>query len=150
MYLDESGIERYVYREYGRSPIGQPVMGKISGKKYKRTSIVAGLCCGRIIAPMQFDGTMNSTLFEFWFANTLLLSLEPGSVIVLDNARFHRKNALEQLAAQAGCSVLFLPPYSPDLNPIEKFWAWLKAMLKKILPEFSSLDDAISHCFKLV
>jgi len=92
---------------------------------------------------------MDSRLFEYWFRTMLLPSLEAGSVIVMDNARFHRKNTLHDLAGEAGCRILFLPPYSPDLNPIEHFWACLKAHLRYILPRFHSLDDAIVDCFKV-
>jgi len=145
--VDETGIDQYLYRPYARAPRGLPVYGKISGRKYERTSIVAGQCQNRIAAPLQYSGTMDSVLFEFWFSTMLIPSLKEGSVVVMDNARFHRKIVLCELAAMVGCQVLFLPPYSPDLNPIEHFWAWLKMRLRKILPDFNSLDDAISSCF---
>lgn len=149
MYVDETEIDQYLYRPYARSARGRPVLGKVSGKKYKRTSIVAGLYNKKIVAPLQYSGTMDSMLFEFWFETILLPCLEAGSVIVMDNARFHRKSVLTELASQVECHVLFLPPYSPDLNPIENFWAWLKARLRNILPSFDSLDDAITDCFNL-
>lgn len=147
MYVDETGIDQYLYRPYARAARGIPAQGMISGKKYKRTSIVAGQCGKRILAPLQYSGTMDSALFAFWFQTMLLPSVEAGSVIVMDNARFHQKKVLAELAEQACCQVLFLPPYSPDLNPIEHFWAWLKASLRKILPLSLSLDAAISDCF---
>lgn len=149
VYVDETGIDQYLYRPYARSPRGMAVQGKFSGKKYKRTSFVAGQCGKDILAPMQYSGTMDSKLFGFWFQNILLPSVKPGSVIVMDNARFHQKRTLCEMAQQAGCRVVFLPPYSPDLNPIEHFWAWLKARLRKILPSFYSLDDAVVDCFKV-
>jgi transposase len=84
-----------------------------------------------------------------WFQNILLPALVCGSVIVLDNARFHQKKTLAELAGQYKCHVLFLPPYSPDLNPIENFWAWLKSRLRKVLPCFDSFDDALTDCFNV-
>ena len=149
VYADETGIDQYLYRPYARAARGVPVQSAVSGKKYKRTSIVAGQCEKRILASLQYSGTMDSVLFAFWFQTMLLPSVKAGSVIVMDNARFHQKKVLLELAAQACCQVLFLPPYSPDLNPIEHFWAWLKAKLRKILPQFQSLDDAISDCFTM-
>ena len=116
---------------------------------YERTSFVAGKCEKQIIAPLQYSGTMDSALFNLWFETMLLPSVKVGSVIVLDNARFHQKKVLCELAEKAQCHVLFLPPYSPHLNPIEHFWAWLKERLRKILPLFRSLDDAILDCFNV-
>jgi transposase len=147
VYVDETGIEQCLYRPYARAAKGQPVYGQISGKKYKRTSIVAGQCDGRIVAPLQYSGTMDSALFLLWFITMLLPCLIPGSVIVMDNARFHCKSKLLTAAHAAECRIIFLPAYSPDLNRIEHFWAWLKARLRNILPLFSSLDDAITDCF---
>ena len=104
---------------------------------------------GKILAPFQYDGTMDSKLFEFWFSNRLLPSLEQGTVIVMDNASFHSKKRLLSVAQSVGCRLLFLPPYSPELNPIEKFWAWLKRFLRKVLPDAPSFDDALYTAFQL-
>ena len=90
---------------------------------------------------------MNSQLFEFWFA-LLLIVIESGSVIIMDNASFHRKKVLKKMAADAGCRVIFLPPYSPDFNPIEKVWANLKKFLRNQLTLFESLSDAVFHYFE--
>ena len=95
---------------------------------------------------MEYGGMTDSILFEFWFENCLLNEVESGSVIILDNATFHRKSVLANLAWQKNCKVLFLPPYSPDLNPIEKKWAWLKKKLRCILPAFDSLEQALVCC----
>ena len=102
------------------APRGQKVVAQISGKKFKRVNFAAGICMGKWVAPIEYNGTTNSALFELWFEKCLLREVKPGSVIVLDNATFHRKSVLPALAQRYGCSVLFLPPYSPDLNPIEK------------------------------
>ena len=103
----------------------------------------------KILAPFQYSGTMDSSLFEFWFSNQLLPSLDKDTVIVMDNASFHSKKRLFSAAQNAGCKLLFLPPYSPDLNPIEKFWAWLKRFLRKILPSAASFNDALVTAFQL-
>ena len=94
------------------------------------------------------EGSQAQT-FESWFARMPPPGLKAGSVIVTDNARFHRKAVLGEMARGRGCRVLFLPPYSPGLNPIENLWAWLKARLGKILPSLDSLDEAIKDCFKV-
>jgi len=150
VYVDECGVDQYLYREYAYAPRGQKVVAEISGKKFKRTNFAAGICLGEWVAPIEYEGTTNSAFFEFWFEHCLLQEVKPGSVIVLDNATFHRKTVLPGLAQRHGCSVLFLPPYSPDLNPIEKKWAWLKKKLRKILPHFDSFELAVQNCFQVV
>lgn len=148
MYVDESGFDRHYFRLFCRAKVGVKVKEKVSGKRYKRTSIVAGQVNGKIIAPLQYDGTMNYTLFEWWVENMLIKELPENSTIIMDNATFHRKNTLPALAERYGHTVIFLPPYSPELNPIENFWAWLKKKLRKILPTFNgSFDEALTDCF---
>ena len=126
-----------------------PEYTSASGKEYP-TGALAVWDGDKVVAPLQYDGTMDSRLFRFWFETMLLPSVCADSVIVMDNARFHQKKALREMAERFGCRVLFLPPYSPDLNPIEHLWAWLKSTLRKILPQFVSLDHAIADCFMLV
>ena len=120
----------------------------ISGKRYARESFVAGLNEGQIIAPFCYTGTCDTTLFNFWLANLLLPALTPGHTLVMDNATFHKSEETRQLINNAGCQLLFLPPYSPDLNPIEKCWANIKAKIKKVIAQFSSLSDAIDYVFQ--
>jgi Transposase and inactivated derivatives len=148
VYVDECGIDRYLYREYARAPRGQKVHTKINGRKFTRVNIMAGICQGKWVAPLQYNGTTDSVLFEFWFTNCLLKEVGENSIIILDNATFHKKSVLPNLARRYGCEVLFLPPYSPDLNPIEKKWAWLKRTLRNILHNFVSLDDALWSAFQ--
>ena len=149
VYVDETGIDQCLYRKYARAPRGEKVIAKINGRKFKRTNIIAGLCRGTWIAPLEYTGTTDSTLFEFWFESCLLKEVGAGTIIILDNATFHKKTVLPILAEKYHCEVLFLPPYSPDLNPIEKKWAWLKRRLREILQFYSSFDDAICGIFKV-
>ena len=93
---------------------------------------------------------MDAQLFEHWFEFCLIPQLKPASTAVMDNASFDNKKRLALIAEKYGHRVLFLPPYSPELNPIENFWSWLKGKLKKILPEYSNFDDALCYCFNVV
>ena len=138
-----------MYREYGYALRGQKVFGRIRGQKYKRCSIVAGKMGNKIIAPFQYSGTMNGKLFNFWFSKMLLPSIDKGTVIVMDNAKFHSPKILIHLVEKAECKLIFLPPYSPEFNPIEKFWAWLKRYLRNVLPSVSSFDFALFNAFQL-
>lgn len=92
---------------------------------------------------------MNSELFEDWFKKKLVKSLAKGSTIIMDNASFHRKKKLANLARRHGVKLLFLPPYSPDFNPIEKTWANMKRALIDILPDAESLQNAIYGYFMI-
>ena len=149
VYVDETGIDQCLYREYARAPRGERIKAKISERKFKRTNIVAGICQGEWVAPLEYSGTTDSALFEFWFEHCLLKEIKPGSVIVLDNASFHGKSVLHTLAAKHGSTVLFLPPYSPNLNPIEFRWAWLKRKLREIVHRFDSFDLALQAAFQV-
>ncbi|MDR1067086.1 MAG: transposase [Clostridiales bacterium] len=103
-----------------------------------------------VLSPLQFNGTMDDRLFEFWFENCLLRECPSNSVIVMDNAAFHRKKRLISLAESSKHKIVFLPPYSPEYNPIEKFWAWLKRKLRKELSYFDSFDDCLRYCFNSI
>ena len=131
VYIDETGFDTYFYREYGRSLKGQLIRGKISGRRYQRISLVAGLTNGELIAPMTYEDTMTSDFFEAWFQKFLLPTLNTPSVIIMDNARFHRMGKLELLCEEFGHKLLPLPPYSPEYHPIKKTWAHIKKHLEK-------------------
>ena len=148
-YVDEFGIDTYLYREYGYSPQGRRIFWLVCGKKYKRLGIVAAKIGNKILAPLQYSGTMNSKFFEFWFSDQLLPSLKKGTVIVMDNASFHSKKRLCSAVRAAHCKLIFLPPYSPERSLAEKFWSQLKRRLRNILPFSPSLDDALHTAFKL-
>jgi len=80
--------------------------------------------------------------------NFLLPALRPGYILIMDNAAFHKSEQTKLLIENAGCQLLFLPPYSPDLNPIEKFWANLKKKIKRIIKNFSTLAEAVDEAFR--
>ena len=147
VYIDETGFDRYFYRPYGRTLRGQVVKGKISGKRYARISLVAGLVGKQLIAPMTYKETMTSDFFEAWFECFLLPSLKTRSVIIMDNARFHRMSRLKELCESEGHRLLPLPPYSPDYNPIEKTWAHMKKHLRKVLPNYNTFSEAVMSLF---
>ena len=124
-------------------------MANISGKRYARTSIIAGLQNNTLIAPLVFKGYCDTDVVYTWVKEVLLPSIKLGSVIIWDNASFHKSEKLQNLIEAGGSHLLFLPAYSPDLNPIERFWSALKARIRRLLIDALSLDDAIDQAFKM-
>lgn len=129
-------------REYGYAPAGEIVVGEVTGKKSEKVNIVAAKCGDEIIEAHEYGCNMNSKLFEFWFM-MLRGCVAVGSFLIMDNARFHRPAVLHAMARRAGCHVVFLPAYSPDLNPIEHEWANLKAFLRSHRRDFDSTSQAV-------
>jgi hypothetical protein len=117
----------------------------VYGKKFKHLSIVAGKSGDKIAAPMIYSGT--SLLFETWFKECFCPEIA-GNICVMDNATIHRKTRLFEIAKKFNVILIFQPAYSPDLNEIEKFRAWLKNKLKSVLHSFDNLLDALC-CFQL-
>lgn len=146
--MDESGIDSYIYRQRGRSSRGIPLIGEISGKRFTRESFVAAKCGSEILAPMCFQGTCNTLMFDAWIEQFLMPVLKPGQVVIMDNASFHKSKKTKELIESAGASILFLPPYSPDLNPIETFWANLKKKVRCYLEKLKNLSDSIDFAFQ--
>ena len=99
---------------------------------------------------MIYKCGMNSEIFNFWLEYHLLPEIPENSLVVMDNASFHKSEKTKELAEKFSCRPLFLPPYSPDLNPIEKFWAFLKAKIKKIADGIKSLSVCIETVFQTI
>jgi len=147
VYVDESGLEESLRREYGRSPKGQNVPDDITGKRRRRISIIAGLSQGIPIAPWYFEGYCNTEVILIWVEKVLLPCLKEGMTVIWDNASFHKSPKIKDLIEKAGCKLLFLPPYSPDLNPIEQWWSALKARIRRIRQGKMTLKRAICKVF---
>lgn len=148
MFLDESGIDKFLHRDYARSPMGKQVFSDIKGKKYQRVSMLAAECEKRILAPLVFEGTCDAKLFNKWLEEWLLPELKEGQVVIMDNYSIHKSAKTQELIESVGCRLLFLPPYSPDLNPIENTWAVIKSRVKKISKFCSDFHGAIDLAFQ--
>lgn len=126
VYMDETGFAPGTSRGHGYSHTGQRIYGDVDSQSRPRTSLIGGYRNGKLIAPVLFNGNCNTDTTNVWLKAHLLPVLKPDSVIVMDNASFHKSQETRDIIKAAGCFVLFLPPYSPHLNPIEKLWANIK------------------------
>lgn len=126
VYIDESGFAHSAERHYGYAPRGKKVYGLRSGNRRPRASLIAARIGNALAAPMLFDGTCNAAVFNTWLARELAPILNETMVIIMDNATFHKSAATREIIHTTGAELLFLPPYSPDLNPIENTFGTLK------------------------
>ena len=130
VFLDETGASTNMIRRYGRCPRGERLVDATPWGHWKITTFVAGLRSSGIIAPLVLDGPMTGEVFRAYVEQMLAPALRPGDVAVMDNLAAHKVAGVREAIQAAGASVLYLPPYSPDLNPIEQLFAKLKAMLR--------------------
>ena len=118
------------------------------GHQTERVSIISWWWNGMTIAPMIFEGYCNAKVVCDWIEKMLLPELIPGQILIMDNASFHPKERIRELLAKAGCEVIFLPTYSPDLNKIEKFWARLKLYVAQLMSDGESLISALNTALR--
>jgi len=153
VFVDESGLNREYRRLYARAKRGVKVHEKRSGKRLRRTNIIAGLVYGehaeKHIAVQSYEHTTTAAFFEDWFEFELIPLLPENALVIMDNASFHRKRVLYDIASRYGVNLLFLPPYSPDFNPIEHSWANFKKWLRYNSWRFPLFDFALDYYFAL-
>lgn len=131
VFLDETWVKTNMTRLRGWCPCGTPLLAKVPHGHWKTLTFLAGLRHDRIVAPLVLDGPINGAAFTAWVEQALVPTLAPGDVVILDNLGSHKGQAARRAIRQAGAHLLFLPPYSPDLNPIEMMFAKLKALIRK-------------------
>ena len=126
VYFDESGFKRHSYRRHGWARRGQIIYGDVSGNNRKHTNLIMAQRNGRWLAPETFEGTCNALCVNEWLEKKLMPLLDRPSVIVMDNAPFHKKKQIAAILRKKGHVMLPLPPYSPDFNPIENSFGAIK------------------------
>jgi transposase len=131
VFLDETWATTNLTRSHGRALKGCRCIGSAPLGDWQTTTFVAGLRHQRLTAPMVVDGPMDGELFLAWVEQFLCPTLRGGDIVILDNLSSHKVEGVQDAIAAVGATVLYLPPYSPDLNPIEKLFAKLKTLLRK-------------------
>ena len=131
VFIDETWTSTSMTRRYGRAPRGQRCIASAPHGHWQTTTFVAGLRHQQLTAPLVADGPMDGEMFLAYVRQFLCPTLRPGDIVILDNLNCHKVAGVKDAIAAAGAMLLYLPPYSPDLNPIEKLFAKLKALLRK-------------------
>ena len=131
MFIDETSTNTKLTKRTGWAPHGQRYRTHAPFGSWKTQTFIAGLRCHGLVAPWIINRPMNRRLFEVYVATQLAPTLAPGDVVILDNVAFHKSETAEALVRASGAWLLFLPPYSPDLNPIEMAYSKLKQLLRK-------------------
>lgn len=131
VFIDETWTSTKMARSHGRAPKGERLRASIPHGHWKTTTFVAGLRLCGMVAPMVLDGPINGISFQAYVDQVLVPALKPGDIVVMDNLGSHKKSGVREAIEAAGASLLYLPPYSPDFNPIEKAFSKFKAKLRK-------------------
>jgi transposase len=131
IFIDETWVKTNMTRTHGWAKCGERLIDKVPHGHWKTTTFLAALRHDRIEAPCLFDGPINGERFLAYVQQVLVATLRPGDIVILDNLGSHKSKAVRTAIRRAGAKLIFLPKYSPDLNPIEKAFAKLKAHLRK-------------------
>jgi len=151
IFLDESGITTSMTRLRARCLGGKRIHEAAPGGHWKIMTILGAMSLGGMIATMTIEEATDAEIFLAYVEQVLCPALKPGDVVVMDNLSAHKVNGVQKLIEQAGAEILYLPPYSPDFNPIEKAWAKLKQLLRSAKARTQeALDQAITEALGLI
>lgn len=134
VFVDESGANTKMTRWYGRSPSGQRLVAAVPYGHYETSTLIAAICLQGPRAPWLFEGAMNGEMFLAWVRQGLAPTLDENDLVIMDNLATHKVAGVNQAIAEVGARLLYLPPYSPDFNPIENLWSKVKGILRSLAP----------------
>jgi transposase len=152
IFLDESAVNTAMTPTHGRAPVGERVVDSAPRNYGEQTSIVGALSFGRgLLATMTLTGAVDTLAFDAYLTRMLRPRLRKGDVVVLDNLNVHKASQVEQVAAERGARVIWLPPYSPDFSPIEQCWSKIKTCLRAAKARTrEELEKALAQAIKLI
>lgn len=130
VFVDESGANTKMTRLYGRAPVGERLVAHVSHGHYQASTLIAAVRLRGPCAPWLFEGTMDGEMFLAWVRQGLVPTLQPEDWVILDNLATHKVAGVREALEAAGARLLYLPPYSPDFNPIENLWSKVKQSLR--------------------
>ena len=149
VFIDETAVTTKMVRLYGRSPRGVELIGRAPFGKWETVTFVAALRHNKMAAPMVIDGAMNAEMFLAYVEQCLVPTLRRGDIVIMDNVSVHKVAGVREVIEAREAILLYLPPYSPDLNPIEQFFSKLKAILRKAAAcTIKNLWAVIASCLK--
>ena len=134
VFVDESGAHTQFTRRYGRCPVGQRLVCPVPHSHYQTTTMIAAVRLSGPSAPWLFAGAMDGEMFLAWVRQGLVPTLQTQDVVILDNLATHKVAGVREAVEAAGARLVYLPPYSPDFNPIENLWSKVKAILRRLAP----------------
>jgi transposase len=147
VFVDETGTHVEMTRLYSRSLVGQRAYGKVSRRHRVNLTVIGAIALDGVRALMAHEGGTTREAFLHFVTHALVPSLKKGDIVVMDNLRAHHFVGVQKTIEAAGCHVLYLPPYSPELNPIELTWSKVKALLRKIgARTLSTLAASLPFC----
>ena len=161
VFVDESGADTKMTRWRGRSPGGQRLVARIPHGHYQTSSLISGVRLTGPCAPWLFEGAMNGEMFLAWVREGLVPTLQKDDRVILDNLATHKVQGVREAIEATGARLLYLPPYSPDFNPIENMWSKIKQILRRLAPRtqdelvqaaktaFNAISTADCHGFFL-
>ena len=130
VFIDETWATTNMVRRYGRAPRGRRLVASVPHGHWKTSTFLAALRVDALTAPCLIDGAVNGDIFRAYVEQVLVATLRPGDIVIMDNLSSHKVAGVREAIEAAGARLLYLPPYSPDLNPIEQVFAKLKAILR--------------------
>jgi len=144
VFIDETGATTKMARLHGRAKRGQRCRAPVPHGHWKTTTFTGALRLEGMTAPMVLDGPMNADAFRAYVRHMLAPTLRPGDIVVMDNLPAHKRPIVRSIIEEAGCELWLLPPYSPDLNPIEMMWSKVKQLIRGCEPRtFETLTQAV-------
>ncbi len=151
VFLDETGMNTAMTRLFGRAPRGQRLVESVPEAHWETTTLLSAIRRDGVVASLEFPGATDEMAFRTYTDQVLVPALRPGDIVVLDNLAAHRVGAVARALRKAGAGVWYLPPYSPDFNPIEKIWAKVKALVRKAKARTTeALWEAIARALEAV